>query len=47
MRVDETGARGAKLTSDFQGKTYSFCGQACKKRFDAGPEKFLVAAGSN
>jgi YHS domain-containing protein len=47
MKVDETEALGAKLTTEYQGKTYFFCGEACKKRFDAGPEKFLAAAGSN
>lgn len=28
-------------TSEYQGKTYYFCGPACKKRFDADPARYV------
>ncbi len=37
MKVDE---KTAKVKSDFKGKTYYFCGQACKKAFDGDPKKY-------
>jgi membrane fusion protein, copper/silver efflux system len=43
MSVDQADARAAKLTSDYQGKTYFFCNAGCKKRFDEAPAKYLVA----
>ncbi len=37
MTVD----RSTKFQSDWQGRTYYFCGAGCKSRFDAAPETFL------
>jgi YHS domain-containing protein len=37
MTVD----RSTKFRSDWQGRTYYFCGAGCKSRFDADPEAFL------
>ena len=37
MTVD----RSTKFRSDWQGRTYYFCGAGCKSRFDADPETFL------
>ena len=38
MMVDPAKAAG---TSDYNGKTYYFCGKGCKAKFDAEPEKYL------
>jgi Cu+-exporting ATPase len=38
MEVDE---KQAPATSEYKGKTYYFCAQSCKERFDQSPEKFL------
>ncbi len=37
MTVDET---AATATSEHEGRTVYFCGEACKKTFDANPETF-------
>jgi len=37
MDVDPKTAAGK---SDFQGKTYYFCSQGCKKAFDKEPQKY-------
>jgi Cu+-exporting ATPase len=37
MMVDE---KTAKLKSDYMGKTYYFCNQACKTTFDKNPTKY-------
>jgi YHS domain-containing protein len=37
MQVDEAKAAGK---SEYKGKTYYFCAQACKTRFDANPEQY-------
>lgn len=37
MNVEAAKAAGA---STYQGKTYYFCAEACKKEFDAHPEKY-------
>ncbi|HEY5912986.1 MAG TPA: efflux RND transporter periplasmic adaptor subunit [Verrucomicrobiae bacterium] len=42
MAVDESAARAAKRSSDYQGKTYYFCSDGCKKKFDADPAKGLA-----
>jgi RND family efflux transporter MFP subunit len=39
--VDETQAKAAGLTSDYQGKTYYFCSYRCNKQFDQDPERYL------
>jgi YHS domain-containing protein len=42
MRVD----RGAgKPTSTHEGRTYYFCSEGCKARFDAEPERYVDAVG--
>ena len=38
MMVDPAKAAG---TSDYDGKTYYFCGKGCKAKFDAHPERYL------
>ena len=38
MMVDPAKAAG---TSEYDGKTYYFCGKGCKAKFDADPEKYL------
>jgi Cu+-exporting ATPase len=37
MQVDPAKAAG---TSQYQGKTYSFCSTACKAKFDANPQRY-------
>ena len=37
MVVDE---KTAKYKSDYKGKTYYFCSQYCKTKFDKDPSKF-------
>jgi YHS domain-containing protein len=41
MEIDAKTAAG---TSDFQGKTYYFCSQGCKKAFDKEPQKYAGKA---
>jgi Cu+-exporting ATPase len=38
MEVEE---KQAAATSTYKGKTYYFCAQSCKERFDQSPEKYL------
>jgi Cu+-exporting ATPase len=38
MDVEEA---SAAATSEYKGKTYYFCAQSCKERFDQSPEKYL------
>jgi membrane fusion protein, copper/silver efflux system len=42
MTVDEGKTRAAKRVSEYQGKTYGFCSDGCKKRFEADPAKYLA-----
>ncbi len=42
MTVDE---KNAKATSQYEGTTYYFCAVACKKAFDANPQKYLKKGG--
>ena len=37
MNVDESKAAGSSV---YNGKTYYFCAQSCKARFDKEPEKY-------
>ena len=37
MQIDPAKAAG---TSQFNGKTYYFCSQACKAKFDANPAQY-------
>src|SRR5262245_47762573 len=39
MMVDPAKAAG---TSQYDGKTYYFCGKGCKARFDADPARYLT-----
>lgn len=38
MQVDPNKAAGR---SEYQGKTYYFCSETCKKKFDATPDQFV------
>ena len=38
MTIDETKAAGK---SEYNGKTYYFCAQSCKTKFDQDPQKYL------
>ncbi len=38
MELEE---REVRFTSEYQGRTYSFCSLACKKKFDENPEMYL------
>jgi YHS domain-containing protein len=37
MQIDESKAAGK---SEYQGKTYYFCAQSCKTKFDANPQQY-------
>jgi YHS domain-containing protein len=37
MTVDE---KTAPAQSNYKGKTYYFCAQSCKEKFDADPDRF-------
>ncbi|MFO7835084.1 MAG: YHS domain-containing protein [Candidatus Thorarchaeota archaeon] len=39
MKVDE---KTTKFTSEYDGKTYYFCLEMCKKEFDEDPSKYLT-----
>ncbi len=39
MQVDESNPGGGK--SEYQGKTYYFCGPGCKQAFDSDPGKYI------
>jgi len=43
MEVDERRAAAAGRTSGYQGETYSFCSEGCRKRFDAEPARYARA----
>jgi Cu+-exporting ATPase len=42
MTVDR---RAGKPTSVYAGRTFYFCGDGCKAKFDAEPERYLDATG--
>jgi RND family efflux transporter MFP subunit len=42
MDVDEAKAKAAGRTSTYGGKTYYFCAEGCKKRFDEDPKRYLT-----
>src|SRR5438094_532780 len=42
MTVDR---RAGKPTSTYEGRTYYFCGEGCKAKFEAEPERYVDAAG--
>ena len=35
----------AKASTEFEGKTYYFCSDACREEFEAGPEQYALGAG--
>lgn len=41
MNVDP---KTAAAKSDYQGKTYYFCSEGCKKSFDKEPQKYIEKA---
>jgi RND family efflux transporter MFP subunit len=42
MEVDQKRATAAGRKSEYRGTTYYFCGDDCKKQFDAAPGKFVT-----
>jgi YHS domain-containing protein len=40
MQVDST---KAAAKSEYQGKTYYFCCEGCKRKFDQNPERYVKA----
>ena len=38
MNIDPAKAKGK---SEYEGKTYHFCSEGCKKKFDADPKKYV------
>lgn len=42
MRIETARAWGP---SRYEGRTYHFCSQSCKTRFDADPERYALGAG--
>ena len=44
MEVDEAKARAAGRTATYQGRTYFFCSDACKTKFQADPAHYAGAA---
>jgi Cu+-exporting ATPase len=43
MRVDEADSAGAVR---YEGRTYHFCSEQCRAKFDADAERYAVGAGS-
>ena len=41
MTIDPAKAKGKSV---YEGKTYHFCSDGCKKKFDADPKKYVPAA---
>ena len=41
MQVDE---EDAEFTAKYEGKTYYFCSESCKKEFENDPEEYVSAA---
>ena len=42
MQVDD---RDAAAQSEYEGETYYFCSQGCKKKFDQDPEQYAGESG--
>jgi P-type Cu+ transporter len=42
MRIDEAESWGV---ARFEGRTFHFCSELCKARFDADPERYAVGTG--
>lgn len=47
MPVDAGKSRAAGLISEYQGKTYFFCTEECKKQFDHSPASYLHKGAAN
>jgi YHS domain-containing protein len=43
MRIEEGESWGA---ARYEGRTFHFCSELCKARFDADPERYAVGAGT-
>jgi len=43
MKVEVAEAKAAKMSSQYQGKSYFFCSEHCKKQFDEAPAKYSAA----
>jgi len=41
MQVD---GEDAEFTAKYDGKTYYFCSESCKKEFESDPEEYVSAA---
>ncbi|GIW07516.1 MAG: YHS domain-containing protein [Dehalococcoidia bacterium] len=41
MEVNEQQAASQGLTSNYQGRTYSFCSSDCKRQFDQNPQQYV------
>ena len=41
MQADE---EDAEFTAKYEGKTYYFCSESCKKEFENDPEEYVSAA---
>lgn len=41
MQVDEQQAAARGLTSQYQGQTYAFCSEQCKRQFDQDPQRYV------
>ncbi|HSL22968.1 MAG TPA: YHS domain-containing protein [Vicinamibacterales bacterium] len=44
MSVDAAKAKAAGRTTQYEGKTYYFCNDSCKKQFDSDPAKYAAQA---
>jgi len=44
MNVEDEQARSRGLVSDAQGRSYYFCSESCKRRFDGEPSKYAAQA---
>jgi Cu+-exporting ATPase len=42
MLIDPAAAAGSSI---YKGRTYYFCSEGCRLRFEAGPEQYLPRAG--
>jgi Cu+-exporting ATPase len=40
MDVNEQDAKSRNLTSEYEGRTYSFCSPGCKRQFDQDPARY-------
>jgi RND family efflux transporter MFP subunit len=45
LNVDESKAKAAGFTNTFQNRTYYFCSEGCKQRFEKSPERLATTPG--